>query len=115
MQAGSDNKTACATCHFHAGQDGRDVNQLNPGANGTWDTQGPNRRLTVNDYPFTLSVTSDNDNIAGSQGVRKSNFAGFNSKTGAEQTTAVADPVFSVNGVNVRQVTGKNTPSVINA
>src|SRR6476660_8919602 len=44
MQAGSDNKTACATCHFKAGVDGRDRNQMNPGANGTWDGfgYGPN-------------------------------------------------------------------------
>src|SRR6185503_21043639 len=53
MQAGSDNKTACATCHFKAGQDGRDTNQLNPGANGAWEPQGPNRTLTAFDYPFT--------------------------------------------------------------
>jgi len=115
MQAGSDGKTACATCHFHAGEDSRDTNQLNPGANGTWDAQGPNRAVTQFDYPFTALPARDNDNIVGSQGVRKANFAGFNSKTGAELTTSVADPVFSVGGVNVRQVTGKNTPSVINA
>jgi cytochrome c peroxidase len=115
MQAGSDGKTACATCHFHAGEDGRDTNQLNPGANGTWDAQGPNRAVTQFDFPFTTPPTTDNDNIVGSQGVRKSTFAGFNSKTGAEQTTPVADPVFNVGGVNVRQATGKNTPSVINA
>ena len=59
-------------------------------------------------------MTNDNDNIAGSHGVRKANFAGF-SRTGAELTTQVADAVFNVGGVNVRQVTGKNTPSVINA
>ena len=115
MQAGSDGKTACATCHFHAGEDGRDTNQLNQGANSNWDAQGPNRTITQFDFPFTAPPTTDNDNIVGSQGVRKATFAGFNSKTGAEQTTPVADPIFSVNGVNVRQVTGKNTPSVINA
>ena len=107
-QAGSDNKTACATCHFKAGQDGRVTNQLNPGANGVWDAQGPNRSVSAFDFPFTRSLTSDIDNIVGSQGVRKGNFAGF-SRTGAELVTSVADPVFSVGGVNVRQVTGKNT------
>jgi len=30
MQAGSDGKTACATCHFAAGADLRSRNQLNP-------------------------------------------------------------------------------------
>src|SRR5262245_44185737 len=115
VQAGSDNKTACATCHFQAGQDGRNTNQLNPGANNAWDAQAPNRALGALDFPLTRSVTSDNDNIVGSQGVRKANFAGFNNKTGAEQTTVVPDSMFNVGGVNVRQVTGKNTPSVINA
>src|SRR5438270_5188379 len=116
MQAGSDNKTACATCHFKAGADGRDRNQLNPGANGGWDGfgYGPNYTLAANDFPFTTLPTKDVDNITGSQGVRKSQFLGF-SKSGAELTSSVADPVFNVSGVNVRQVTGKNTPSTINA
>lgn len=115
MQAGSDSKTACATCHFKAGQDGRDKNQFNPGANGNWDGSGygPNYQLISSDFPFTLG-TKDIDNVAGSQGVRLSTFKGF-SKSGSELTSLVADPVFNVGGVNVRQVTGKNTPSTINA
>jgi cytochrome c peroxidase len=118
MQAGSDNKTACATCHFKAGADGRTKNQLNPGADGFWN--GYNANYTLNsyglDFPFTPPppASNDLDNIAGSQGVRKSTFQGV-SKYGVESTALVADPVFSVGGVNVRQVTGKNTPSVINA
>ena len=116
MQAGSDNKTACATCHFKAGADGRDRNQMNPGANGNWDGfgYGPNYTVIPNDYPFTNLPTKDVDNVTGSQGVRMSQFTGFN-RSGAETTTPIADPVFSVSGVNVRQVTGKNTPSNINA
>src|SRR6476469_4265378 len=116
MQAGSDNKTACATCHFKAGVDGRDRNQMNPGANATWDGfgYGPNYTVVPNDYPFTSLPTKDVDNVTGSQGVRMSQFAGF-SRSGAEQTTSVPDPVFSISGVNVRQVTGKNAPSTINA
>jgi len=116
MQAGSDSKTACATCHFKAGADGRDRNQMNPGANGNWDGfgYGPNYSLVANDFPLTTLPTKDVDNIIGSQGVRKSQFNGF-SKSGAESISLVPDPVFSVSGVNVRQVTGKNTPSAINA
>ena len=104
MQAGSDNKTACATCHFKAGQDGRDRNQMNPGANGNWDGfgYGPNYALIANDFPLTNLPTKDVDNIIGSQGVRMSQFTGF-SRSGAETTTSVPDPVFSVSGVNVRQ------------
>ncbi|HEX2329613.1 MAG TPA: cytochrome c peroxidase [Candidatus Angelobacter sp.] len=116
MQAGSDNKTACATCHFKAGIDGRDKNQMNPGANGNWDGSGygPNYTILPIDFPLTSLPTKDVDNIVGSQGVRSSVFTGF-SKSGAEQTSPLADLVFSVNGVNVRQVTGKNAPGVIDA
>ncbi len=119
MQAGSDNKTACATCHFHAGADARTKNQLNPGANSSWDAYAgiaPNYALNPggNDFPFTVPQNRDTDNIAGSQGVRLSLFKGV-TKTGAETIASLADPVFSVGGKNVRQVTGKNSPSVINA
>jgi len=115
MQAGSDNRTACATCHFHAGEDGRTRNQLNPGFNGEWDHPNfaPNVDLWAGAYPFT-TVQSDTDNITGSQGVRKSIFAGL-SRTGVEKTSPVSDPVFNVGGTNVRRVTGRNAPSVINA
>ncbi len=119
MQVGSDNKTACATCHFQAGADVRTRNQLNPGANKLWDTDGPNYLFdpTGLDFPFTdrLAVPPvDTDTIAGSQGIRKSTFQGF-SKSGAELTASVADPVFSAGGKNVRQATDKNAPPTINA
>jgi cytochrome c peroxidase len=52
MQAGSDGMTACATCHYHAGVDNRVTNQINPGANGTFDTGRPNRKLLAADFPF---------------------------------------------------------------
>lgn len=115
VQVGSDNKTACATCHFQAGQDGRTRNQFNPGHNGQWDGMTANQDAWAGAYPFTLAGISDLDNITGSQGVRKAAFAGINSKTGAESTTTVADGVFSAGGTNVRQVTGRNAPGVINA
>ena len=35
-QLGSDGRTACASCHHHAGADSRSVNSINPGANGTF-------------------------------------------------------------------------------
>src|SRR5215210_4400560 len=34
MQAGSDGRTACASCHFSAGADNRSRNQLNPRGGG---------------------------------------------------------------------------------
>jgi len=119
MQAGSDNKVACATCHFQAGADGRTKNQMNPGANSNWDAYAgiaPNYAFNSsgNDFPFTVPLNRDTDNIAGSQGVRLSTFTSIG-KTGAEVTVPVPDPLFHVGTKNVRQVTGKNTPSVINA
>ncbi|MFM7834026.1 MAG: cytochrome c peroxidase, partial [Planctomycetaceae bacterium] len=35
MQAGSDGRTACASCHYNAGADIRTKNQLHPGAPGS--------------------------------------------------------------------------------
>lgn len=108
MQAGSDNKTACATCHFQAGADPRSKNQLNPGSNNRWASRGPNYALQRTDFPVR------SDDVVGSQGVRAASFVGINAK-GKESTTPVADRVFNVGGVNVRQTTGKNAPPVINA
>ncbi|HEY5913635.1 MAG TPA: cytochrome-c peroxidase [Verrucomicrobiae bacterium] len=117
MQAGSDDKTACATCHFQAGADVRWKNQLAPGPDKSWGPKAANAALAAGDFPFTDFLAApavDADNIAGSQGVRKSAFAGI-TKNGVETVTSVADPVFNVNGTNVRQVTEKNTPSALNA
>jgi cytochrome c peroxidase len=123
MQAGSDNKVACATCHFNAGADVRTRNQFHPGANGQWDQAGfaPNADLWPGAYPFTVldlslpnRIASDTDNISGSQGIRMATFGGIG-KSGAELTTPVADPVFSLGGTNVRQVTRRQPPAIINA
>lgn len=116
MQVGSDNKTACATCHHQAGADGRNKNQLNPGFNAIWDGFAANYPLGQGDFPFTSGAapaTDRTDNISGSQGVRSSTFVAI--KNGVETTTSVVDPVFNVGGKNVRGVTGKNTPSAFNA
>ena len=115
MQTGSDNKTACATCHANGGGDGRTRNQVNPGPNASWDFQlSANATLGGGDFPYVSPAIDRTDNITGSQGVRKSTFQGL-SKSGAEQIAPAADPVFNVNGTNVRQVTGRNAPSTINA
>ena len=51
----------------------------------------------------------------GSQGVVKRDFVSIVERAAAAQGITVSDPVFNINGVNTRQVTGRNTPSVINA
>src|SRR5262245_57050940 len=48
MQLGSDGRTACASCHFHAGADHRVQNQLSD----PWGTFPPNHTLTLDDFPF---------------------------------------------------------------
>jgi len=115
MQAGSDNKIACASCHYNAGGDIRERNQLSPGPNGQWDltAYGPNSTLWQGGFPFTQN-SFDTDNIAGSQGIRKSRFLSIDA-SGNELIEPVADAVFNVGGRNVRQATGKNAPSVVNA
>lgn len=111
MQVGSDGLTACATCHHHAGVDHRDTNQLNPGPNGKFDFAGANRKLTPRDFPFDAKI----DDVIGSQGVHKADFVDIEPGSDKDTGVAVPDPIFNVNGVNVRQVTGKNAPSTINA
>jgi cytochrome c peroxidase len=140
MQLGSDGKTACATCHFHAGADSRSRNQLQT---------RPNHQFTPGDFPFhqladvndrLSNVLWSNNFVSGSQGVYNERFGTIClSSTGApfeapilnalsmdpfERTlqscaqdlrSVLADPTFNVAGVNTRRITGRNTPSVINA
>ena len=98
MQAGSDDIQACASCHFNAGADSRVNNDVNPGQPGNDNTFqigvplngaiGPNNRYSAGtagagfggyhdgDFPFRklsdvnnrFSVTSDVNDISGSQG-----------------------------------------------
>jgi cytochrome c peroxidase len=121
MQSGSDGRTACATCHFHAGADHRAQNQLsNP-----LGAVAVNHLLTESDFPFhELSditsnrsrVTRDTSSVTGSAGVLLRLFAGilpgFGFEAGSDLT---GDSPFSIGGLNTRQVTGRNAPSVINA
>ena len=99
MQAGSDDIQACASCHFNAGADSRVNNDVNPGQPGNDNTfqvgvplngtLGPNYKYSAGtagagfggyhdgDFPFRklsdvnnrFSVTSDVNDISGSQGI----------------------------------------------
>ncbi len=124
MQAGSDGKTACATCHFHAGADHRIQNQLAAPAASTASI-APNQTLTPGDFPFRRfanpndnrsAVLRDTRQIAGSAGVFHRNFfdivPSLPGEQGADQPSTAR---FTLNGVQTRQVTSRNTPSVINA
>jgi len=128
MQVGSDGVTACATCHFSAGTDNRLKNTLNPGTNAgdsLFDIKGPNQTLSNNDFPFherqtpvdfkASPVLRDANDIVGSQGVRLNQLMSITPGVAEEAGSPLADQIFNVGGVNIRQVTGRNTPSVINA
>jgi len=99
MQAGSDDTQACASCHFNAGADSRVNNDVNPGQAGGDNTfqigvpfngsLGPNYHYKAGtadagfggyhdgDFPFRkladvndrFSVTSDVNDVSGSEGV----------------------------------------------
>ena len=127
MQTGSDGVQACASCHFHAGADSRSKNALNPGLIGgdsTFQVVGPNYQLKAADFPFHRfanpddrfsSVTSDSNDIAGSQGVFLSQFVDVIGGSAVDQMTYQSDAIWNVNGITVRRVEPRNTPSNINA
>src|SRR4051794_6039650 len=107
MQAGSDGKTACASCHFSAGADNRSRNQVNPHGTAPFS---PNGQLSLSDFPVT------GDQVIGSQGVTPSTFKEITDGDMVDsQTFAGADATFNVGGANVRRTTGRNSPSAINA
>ena len=125
MQLGSDGITACASCHYQAGADGRDKNQLTPGSNKLWDNgHAVNGQLTTTSrFPFTKFTDVNNplstkpwssSDIVGSQGVFKGSFIGI-TNTPVDSGSVVADPIYRTGAINTRQVTGRNAPSVINS
>src|SRR5262252_8159580 len=120
MQAGSDGRLACASCHFHAGADHRVQNQLsNLGA------VAPNSLLTQSQFPFHVlsdptsnrsAVVRDSAAVVGSAGVFRRMLTAIVPGGAAEEGYDLTDvPEFSFGGVNTRQVTTRNAPSVINA
>ncbi|QDL10713.1 cytochrome C peroxidase [Brasilonema octagenarum UFV-E1] len=126
MQLGYDGIQSCASCHFNAGADSRSKNQISPGFIDRTFTpgKGPNYQLTAVDYPFhklanpddiSSTVVSDNNDVAGSQGVFRARFVDVNPGSDKDKVTPLKDQVFNVNGTNVRQVTPRHSPSVINA
>ncbi|XHX79034.1 MAG: cytochrome-c peroxidase [Stenomitos frigidus ULC029] len=136
LQVGSDGNQSCASCHFHAGVDTRAKNQISPGllrvaANGapnpdtTFNLGGaPNYVLKPGDFPFhklvnpnnrSSKVLADTNDVAGSQGVNLAKFLDIVPGSAIDKMELQPDPVFNVQGINVRQVTERNTPSTINA
>jgi cytochrome c peroxidase len=133
MRVGSDNRTACATCHFHAGADARVKNQVSPGllAGDTAFSvgRGPNHTLTLQDFPLTrfaslepgAAIVRDSNDVISSQGVFTAAFNSVSRRGGADDCSELSDAVshggtgFNLNGVNTRRVEPRNAPSVFNA
>jgi cytochrome c peroxidase len=125
IRVGSDGQTACATCHGHAGVDPRTLNTVHPGSNGTFDAGvGPGGLKTDAFFPSTRFANPSSrfspmvrniDDVVGSQGVLRRAFIELNAQTLEDRCSDVADPVFNDGIGNVRQVTGRNPPTVINA
>ena len=137
-QVSSNGMVSCATCHLngHGGVDARNKNQLSPGllrvnASGGPDPditfnagKGPNSVLQPADFPFhkladpndrSSQVLADSNDVVGSQGVSLTKFIDIVPGSAVDKVEVVPDPVFNVQGTNVRQVTERNTPSTINA
>ncbi|MBB1634125.1 hypothetical protein A9975_25135 [Cupriavidus sp. UME77] len=137
MRVGSDNLTACASCHFQAGADNRITNQINPGLlagdnqfnTGSAKQAGPNYKLRAADFPLVRhgdvddagTIIADNNDVVGSQGVFAATYDDIKPNGRKDDCTNISDSLmhggtgFDVSGVNVRRVTGRNAPSVINA
>ncbi|MFM8641780.1 MAG: cytochrome-c peroxidase, partial [Phycisphaerales bacterium] len=125
IAVGSDKQTACATCHGHAGVDPRTINSVHPGFNGSFDagvgpgglkpeTYFPSTRFANPASRFSTRLRSVDD-VVGSQGVLRRAFLELNAETGQERCNDLNDPIFNDGVHNVRQVTGRNPPTVINA
>lgn len=126
MQVGSDGRTSCASCHFHAGADNRSKNQLSPGlhAGDTLTSLGLNYPLQPGDYPFhkladvndrNSPILADTNDVTSSQGVFGTLLTNIIPRKPVDTTGSRLDSTFNIGGVNVRRVEPRNTPSVINA
>jgi len=133
-QVGSDGVTACASCHFHAGADNREINTLAPAllrvtsdhkaSPDTTIDKGANAVLSQGDFPFhklsnindrQSAVLSDTTDIVGGQGVYNESFKSLQPSKAEENRQVLPDGTFSVGGANTRRVTPRNVPTVINA
>lgn len=123
-QVGSDGRTACATCHFHAGADHRLTNQV-AGPATSPAIGRVNTTLSSGDFPFH-AFANPNDNasaetrsrrdVVGSAGVAQRVFVDITDQSAIDVGADTETPsAFSLGGLKVRQVTSRNAPSVINA
>ena len=111
VQVSSDNRVACASCHFHAGADHRRQNQLAT----TKDPVALNWALEPGDFPFSYAFMGAGHR-AGSAGVLPRQFVAVSHDGAPDVGYPLEDgPYPTAKGAHVRQVTPRNAPSVINA
>lgn len=129
MQVGK-HGVACASCHYNAGADTRTRNQLNFAFDNVFNptrtgSGGTNYRVKLEDFPFHVlsnpedrnsGVLFDTDDVMGASGVFKQRFDHLDSW---EDKCIFEDPANTQwkdgNNHLVRQATGRNAPTVINA
>lgn len=127
---------ACASCHFHAGADGRFQNQLSPGLShkkpsgltfektASGADGGVNYTLKTSDFPlYQLSdptnkdstVLFSTDDVVSSSGVFSRRVRMNQGNDTTDNCTSVQDKIFHTEGLNTRKVQARQAPSVINA
>lgn len=107
-QVGGDGQTACASCHYAAGADARTHNVMSPGPNQIFEENGvtgPDQQASIGNI--------DTDDRVGSQGVVAALFVGLaqDPTVAADRCQQMPDPLY----LDHRQVTERNTPTVIGA
>src|SRR5258705_3249775 len=124
VQVGSDGRTACATCHFHAGADHRARNQMASPQHAALGLR-PNLTLTADDFPFHAfanpldngsAVVRDQRLVVGSAGVVQRTFVDVTDGSAVDESADTGGPgVFSLGGVKVRQGNSRKSPRVIHS
>src|SRR5262249_31942414 len=124
VQASSDGRVACGTCHFHAGADHRVQNQL-ASPPGVTTPITPDQILTLDMFPFRKladvkdrqsAVMSEVRRRVGSAGQFHRRFVGLVSGSASEDAVEISgEPHVTLGGLSTRQVTARNAPSIINA
>jgi cytochrome c peroxidase len=116
----------------------RDTNELNPGFNNSFDASLKAANVTLNpllDFPFFPAAQATKiptspanattnafaapvpgfDDVVGSQGVVQTDFVNITAGSSKDQGAAPAAASLNNNFKGLRQVTGRNTPSTVNA
>src|SRR5262245_33538698 len=110
-QVSSDNRVACASCHFHAGADHRPQNQLS----ATKGEVQPNQVLGQANVPLSREHMDAGWRVA-SAGIIPRQLSSVGEGGAPDTGSDLSGPEFpNLHGLNVRQVGKRNAQSVINA